>query len=259
MDQQRFYYINSKNRLSGTSSNFTYSLNITNLEADYCLVTNMTIPKSYYLVNETNYRFTLVESGGSFEVSLAYGNYTRKNFASNLTTALTTAGTYTYVVSYDSSTQPDTGKYTFTVSNNSSFQPSFIFTNELNEQLGFDENSTNTFVANVLVSRDVINLQVESTLFVHCDFVHNGTNNILQEIYVNGSSNFSAVTYSNNSLELSNKMNNLSPVISIWLTDENGKPINLNGQNMQLTLFVYKKDETITNTARLMAYEIMNK
>jgi hypothetical protein len=251
---KKYFYVNSQNRISGTSSNFTYNLDITDLDVTEAIIMNMTIPKSFYLVNASNCTFTLVTSNGNHTITMPVGNYTRRNFATNLVTQLNLASSYVFSVTFPGSSSPDTGKYTYTVTGNSGFQPSFIFTDQLYEQLGFEHDSTNVFVANTLISTNVINLQIKSTLFLHSDMITNHDSNILQEISSVTSSSFSNMVYSNNTLDASNKITHLSSTVNFYLTDEDGNPIDLNGLNFEFTLFLFRPDDTLINTAKLFTY-----
>ena len=58
MYQERIYYINSRNRISGTNSNFTYKIDINNIEPDRIAVLQANIPKSYYLIQDNANSFT---------------------------------------------------------------------------------------------------------------------------------------------------------------------------------------------------------
>ena len=79
--QNRIYYINSENRISGTSSNFTYQIDIPEgLRIDSCCVLSMTIPKSYYLVRNKYNQVTVTFDGVPFVVTVPRGNYTAVNF-----------------------------------------------------------------------------------------------------------------------------------------------------------------------------------
>jgi len=214
---------------------------------DYVTVLSASIPKSYYLISLNNRSFTLKEGSSYVTITLPLGNYTRKSLAntvSELLTSLSPNG-YTYTITYDNmSKTKDDGKYVFTVSNNSGVQPSLIFTNEVYEQLGFDINTTNTFVNDVLTSVDVINLSNETTLFIYSDICMNVENSILQEIYTSGDISYSYVNFNNMTpYEYSKKVfNNQSNTYSFIILDENGREINTNGINVNITLMLYKRN-----------------
>ena len=63
---KRIFYINTRSRLSGTDSNFTYSLPMPpNAEYDKACVLQCSIPKSYYLIEAGYNTFQLRENGSA--------------------------------------------------------------------------------------------------------------------------------------------------------------------------------------------------
>lgn len=247
---KKIVYINSNNRQTGTHSNFSYFFDLQQDDSfDKVVVLQMLIPKTYYLIEDGYNTFQLQESTTTISITVTPGNYNRNSFATvigNLLTAASPNG-WTYSVSYpNGNNSADTGHYTFTVSGNSS-QPSFIFQNYIYEQLGFDSDSTNLFSGNTLSSTNVIKLQAEDALYLHSSICSNGNDNILQEVFVaNGSISFSNVTFQNSSIEGYSKqfVSTRSNVYTFYLTDENDVPIDTNGQNIVITLLLYKTNET---------------
>ena len=198
---RQIFYINSYSRTSGTNSNFTYKLNIdTAKNYNKVVLLQASIPKTMYMISSTTNTFILQENGSNIIITVPPGNYNKSSFqvvVSNLLTAQSTHG-WTYAITTPNvNIAADTGLYTITVSNNSS-QPSLIFTGGNNycyENLGFNANSTNLFVANTLVSTNTINFSLESTLFIHSNICQNKLDNVLQEIYTPGVSFNSFVKY----------------------------------------------------------------
>jgi hypothetical protein len=247
---KQIFYINSNNRLDGTHSNFTYSINIDqNSEYDRVVVLASSIPKSYYLVDSQYNSFTLKEGVDDVLIIFEAGNYTRNSMSIQLSTVLNTnsPNNYTYAVSYSNiNLNPDNGKYVITVSNNGGVQPELIFGEQLNEQLGFNKNQTYQFVGDVLRSANVINLTNETTLFIRSDICQNKEgNNILQEIYTAGEPNYSMTTFLNPTPhEYSKKITTTkSNIYTFYLTDENGLMIDTNGININITLMIYKEND----------------
>jgi hypothetical protein len=242
----QLYYVNSRNRINGTDSNFSFKIDIDQtINYDRVAIVDASIPKSYYLIQDGRNTFTLQEGINTITITLTPGNYSRLSLKTSLQTKLNESSTFDYIVSYSSSPSYDDGKFIFTVSNNSGTQPQFIFSDYLYEQLGFNRNSTNTFTANVLSSTNVINLQPETTLMIRSDICQNRNENILQNISSSGNSDFSYIVYQNFNLDIYSKtMNsNTSNTYNFILTDEDGNEINLNGLNMIFTLLVYKSDD----------------
>ncbi|HVT63452.1 MAG TPA: hypothetical protein VHD33_08210 [Legionellaceae bacterium] len=255
-----YVYIDSRKRLSGTDSNFTYSIPLPD-DHNFTHVTllNALIPKSYYLIQVGFNTFQLQENSNIVTITVPIGNYTLSAFESIISNLLTTNSPngWTYSISYPNSTQPDTGKLTYTVSGNSS-QPSLIFGPDLFEPFGFFQNSTNTFVNNTLVSTCVIKLVSEDRLILHSSLVNNpNIDNII--ISINSATNipFSSISWINFAPEYrSHKLvNNAVKVASFSLTDEAGRILDLNGLNMNLTLAFYRKDnifDVIRNFIKLL-------
>lgn len=247
---KRFLYINSANRLSGTSSAFSIGIQLpAEEEYDSCVVTQVNIPISYYLVPASGNTFILTELGVSTTLSIPPGNYNINSFCT-IVAALLTSGSafgWVYTMTYPTSyTQPNTGLITYGVSSNSG-QPSLTFNrlNYLNEQFGFVNNSKNTFVNNTLVSTTVVNFVNENTLFLHSDIVSNGSDDTLIEIYGQNNQALSYMTFLCPEIKGYSKRLKTpkSQIMNIYLTDENNKPINLNGQEMQFTLLCYRRGE----------------
>jgi hypothetical protein len=260
IEAKHIVYINSENRVSGTDSNFTYNLNVTSTEYDHICALQISVPKSYYLVQSPFNTFTLNEDGDTVEITLDPGNYTRQSLKTILTNVLNqeSPNGWTYAVTYPTSSEAETGKLIFTVTGNTGLQPQFIFTTNLYKVLGFDDNSTNVFVGDELESTNVINLQRESTLFIHSNIVANPTDNILQEIYSNDTSEFSPISYQCLNVEASSKpLSNIPSSANFYLTDEAGTPINLNGQNMLITLMLYKKESMTKLLKNVLKLELL--
>jgi len=249
MISKRLFYIDSHDRVSGTHSDFSFVLEFQD-DYDHAVVLQVNIPKSYYIVKNGLNTFTLQEGLSSVIITLPFGNYTRSSFKTQLQTSLNASSPngWTYVVSIpNTAITADTGYYYFAVSGNSS-QPSFILNTGLYEQLGFEPNSTNTFVGNNLTSRNVVKFQAEDNLFIHSDLCSNGTDDVLQEIFGVDNPSFGNIIYQCQVVEayakpITTSNNN---VYHFYLTDEDSNPIDLNGQNMTFTLLLFKKQNVLT-------------
>lgn len=243
----RLFYINSRTRLQGTDSDFTYQIDLpqSNDYDSVCMLQCM-IPKSFYLIQSGYNTFTLVEGASSATITIPAGNYSNTSFQT-VVKALLNAGsphTYVYNITFPSSAiEAQTGKFTYTVTGNSGSQPSFVFTTGVYEQMGFSLNSTNTFVSNSMVSTNVLKFQVEDSLFIHSDIVGNEKDDVLQEVYLD-TPDFANITFSCPDVQAYSKRLSSKDSNSFYfrLTDENKIPIGLNGINMVFTLLVYKKD-----------------
>jgi hypothetical protein len=244
-------YVNSYNRVvkSDSTSNFSVQINLPkNNVFDRVVVSQVSIPKSYYMIPLGYNTFTLQEPTKlSQVVTIPAGNYTRTNLLLQLALSLNTASALNYILpvvspyTYNVTASTLTGKLVFTCGGIN--QPSFSFTTNVYEQLGFPSNSTNTFVGNVLISTNCIKLQLEDTLFILSD-CSNALSGVLQEVYCN-SADFSNITFFQQNAELYSKhlICNQNNVFRFTLTDENFRPINLNGLNMNMTLIFYKNND----------------
>lgn len=240
---KHFVYVDSRNRLSGTDGNFTY---LVNLPADevytHVVVLNALIPKSYYLVPVTAQIITLVEKGVNTVVTIPAGDYILSAWLLQVSTSLTAASpnTWTYKATFPNiGTTVNTGKITITVTGNGGFQPALICSTTFFEQWGFNKGSTNTFVANTLVSTNVVKLQAEDRVFLLTDMIK-GTNSmcVLLSIASAPSPDFSSIQYECFAPEYYAKelrSSNIN-VISIAQSDESGNLLFPNGLNMTCTL-----------------------
>ncbi len=243
-----YVYINSRDRISGSDENFTYSINFPEgLDFDHVVCINCLIPKSYYLIQTGGVEnvFQLKENNTIVTVTVPVGSYLLAAFRTTIGALLTAASpnSLTYTLAYPALTGADTGKWTYT-QNNAAIQSSIICNAHLFEPLGFLSSSTNAFTGTTLVSTCVIKLQSEDRLLIHSNICNNGRDDVLVSINSTTSINYSSIAWECPAPEfyshlLSSKNNN---TYSFSLTDEDNELIQLNGLNMNLTLLLYKKD-----------------
>ena len=81
---KKLFYIDSRNRLSGTDSNFTYYLDLGNNKFDNVCLLQGNFPKSYYLIQDGQNTFTLSEDGDSVEITVPIGNYNRTSIKNKI-------------------------------------------------------------------------------------------------------------------------------------------------------------------------------
>jgi len=236
---KQIYHINSANRISGTDENFSIELNDYGREWSHVVVLDAAIPLSYFNIRDGENSFTLREDVTDYTITIPPANYNRKNLATVLQTLLNAAGAYDYTITIpNTTTSGDTGKYTYTVTNNGGIQPAFVFTDALIcQQLGFNFNSTNTFVSDSLVSVNVTNLASEDNLYIRSNICANRDSNILQHIIANTSS-FSNVVFENKSPDFYKKVYNPANanIYQFFITDEFARIVALNGVNWVCTI-----------------------
>lgn len=249
--EKEIFYINSRNRLLGEDGHFSILLDIDpQINYSHCSLVSASIPKTFYSVQSDNNTFILEEDGVQTVITVPIGNYSRNSFKLILQTLLnseTTQG-WLYTVNYENiARSQDTGHYFLSVSGNAGIQPKFIIGTALYEQLGFNRNSVNIFVANILESVNVVNLNPETTLLLKSDMVHSRTG-ILQSILSTTTDSFDYIIFQNGSIhETSQKMTKVkSNIYTFSITDEDSNILDLNGLNIVLTLMVFKHAESTT-------------
>lgn len=252
--QSRKYYINSANRVSGSNQIFQYTLDIPpSSQYDSIAVCDVSIPLSFYVVDAPYNQFTLQEGTSLVSITIPSGNYNVNTFQTALTSLLNSSSPHGWV--YSMSFNSITAQYTYSVTGNTS-QPSFLFSDFLVSQMGFSNNSTNTFVSGSLVSTDVVSFVAQQALFIHCDLISENNNNILQDIYVNNAVPYSYVTYSCQNIEHYSKplLTNLHSTINISLLDILGNEILLNGLDWSFSIILYKKNNLTEMFRRLLHF-----
>lgn len=223
----RIFYINSENRIEGTSSNFTYRLE-TGANFDTCCVLAMNIPKSYYLVRDGYNTFKL----DGQPITVPAGNYSYVNFASTVIPLIAAHG-----VVLTMKLDAITGKYGFTVDRPVTVE----FSSQLAQQFGFDEHSVNHW-SGTFSSKNVLNFNSTTTLFLHSDMVDDASS-ILQEVYSDNVVPLANISYRCAYPMSSKKLSKQgSTVFNFSLTDEHMQEVFLNGHDICVTLLMYKKE-----------------
>ena len=259
----RVYYINTLFKKSGTNENFSYHIQIPIGENfDRVVLLKAAIPNTFYLIQEGYNTFLLREDNIDATVTIPEGNYSAKVFAQILPPLLNEASPHgwTYTMSLpNSNLEASTGKFTYTVEGNTT-QPSIICSENVNEQLGFSTNSTNTFSNNILKSTTTVNFASESTLFIHSDIANSGESDILQEVYSGNTDTLSYITYQCTTPELYSKAlrTDKSGTFNFTLTNEKNQILDLHGVDMQLTICLYKKDNTNELISRYIKYKVQS-
>jgi hypothetical protein len=263
---KRFLYINSFNRLSGTSSAFSIQIQVPpNENYDACTVTQVFIPVSYYLIVAGSNTFNLVENGVETEVTIPAGNYNVNSFCTVIPVLLNAASPngWVYTMTYPQSfTQNNTGHITYGVTGNGGQQPEFHFNDQMdkhnyvNQQFGFDYGAQVPFVANALVSLNVVDFTNQTTLFIHSDIVDGGDNDIIQEVYHGDSTQLSILDFVTPDVDGFSKRLRIpgSQIANFYITDQNNKTIDLNGLDCVFTILLYKRNDFYIKANAFMKY-----
>lgn len=266
----RIEYINSLQVSGGGSdTDFTWTMSLgPNEEYDRVCVLFANIPISYYLVTTTDNIFDLTELGVTRQITVPVGNYNTTSFMAVIVPLLNAASTamghnWVYTMTMKSTFSSGTdGKFYYSVSGNTG-QPTISCSTLISEQLGFRANSTNTFVANNLVSTNVVNFVPETTIYVYSDLIetrNNNTANILQEFYGNNSTSFSNIVYECVNVDAYSKpvRKGFKNSFTIKLINEHGQMIDTNGQPIFLTILFYKNNDIYDMFKKFIKLQLLN-
>jgi len=258
------FLIDSSNRTHGINENFSIQLDIKkNNEYDSVSLIQCSIPKTYYCIDDSNNTFTLRENGSSTTVVIPSGNYNTTNFPSTLKIALEVASlaiggagnAWTYLITYPTSTQPDTGKSTYTITafgGRPYVSASFEFVDDkAHELMGFQEPATvsvNSFNgSSILVSTVPNDFERTKYITIKSDIAHNAGNYnpdsyILARLPVKNTTFGDIIDYNLIQLEDGAKIlaNGRSNTYVFSIYDDHERILNLNGRDWFLTLFMYK-------------------
>lgn len=232
-------YIDSSERLSGTSTNFTIDisdqLRVPN-EYDRATLLSFACPKSYYLIDSHNDSFGVFESKITI-ITLPHGNYSFSSLASLLNTMLE-ACEFSYVCSAD----VVSGKYRFDVSGNGGVQPIFNFQGESPAGImGFNYEGY-YFTNNTLVSPNIVNFQKARNIKLSCNLVKRG---ILSTIIPN-TQDYSYIAYVERNPAFTSQQlisNNVTSVNFSLLDGGDNSVLDLNGLDITFTFVMYKKND----------------
>lgn len=204
IDNLTYLYINWKNKLyeNDNDSNFSIAANLPNdmlNKYTHCSLLEISIPKSFY--NLEDFKFDLYENNELIVIHLDNGSYSKSQFFKMLSAAMTTSSinSIIYTVSDEIWNYTyDTGKLLITWTN--ALIEKYItlpYNNYTFGILGFDENINNKyyFSNNIwLLWKNVINMNQQSSIFLHSSIV----NNIYNDNIINSQSILSSVFFSQN-------------------------------------------------------------
>jgi len=243
-------YFNSRERIDGTESNFIspqIDLGVNTFDA-VCLV-QATIPRSFYNVPSLYNTFVVIENSNPRTITLPPGSYNKNNLRTALIQYLNTfqpAG-WVYDVYYPPYTLPDTFKYTFSVSGHGGAPVSFVFTDSMFRQLGFEPNTTNDFIVDEVSSTNAINLSYATRCFIKSNVIVNADNEVLEDILNYGSFPMGSMCYYQQiNFDLNTRDFNKN-ILNSWnfvLVDGFGQEIDLNGIPWSFTLVFYHRNDT---------------
>lgn len=250
-------YINSKQRTTGTDDNFNITLPIQPYNKfTHVSVLNLSIPKSFYAVQESQNTFIIREIYNNppntidYLITVPVGNYTITSFITVMKGVLLSEGLINYtLIQENTRIEPQTGKLMFTHDESKDHDALFIFQdNNIAELMGFQRNSENKFSAPVngveyLQSSSIVNFQSESQIYLHSDICLSHNDDILLSVFGTGNPYLSNIIFDNQDLEAYSKpiLRRDSNNFHFYITNEFNNPILLNGVDMLMTIIVYEK------------------
>jgi len=145
--------INSQNRQSGSSNNFTIAFNHT-ISAEMISLSDVIIPNTIYTISAAQQNNTIYFNDGSNHTAIIPdGYYSLTNLLTQIGSSMTTAsGTYTYTASYTAST------YRITISSTGSFSLTFGTNTSSSAAYTLGFSNTNTSSASSQTGTNAVNL-----------------------------------------------------------------------------------------------------
>ena len=268
--------VDSKKRLTGTTSNFTFKIDFpADQQYNRVVVQQVLIPQTFYLFQEGTNTFILDVGGVQFTIIIPVGNYNYKTFATVISELLTETNDkqYSYTCLYtDGVAGASTNKYVFNISPAPNETITFIFTSiKPAEVMGFD--TTRIAGQSVASLHDAIpsavfdgpklyppfcyNFAVEQSFLILTDMV---TNNVLIEMLDVGIG-LGSISFTSNSLDSYSRYYNkvASNANTFTLTNEDYTVIDLKGANMLFSLLFYRSDDTNILTRQSMMLKHLDK
>lgn len=264
-------YINSKQRTSGTDEDFQITLNLEpSNNFTHVSVLGASIPKSYYSIQHGQNTFVVREiyadRTDEYVITVPEGNYSINSFVITLKGLFEAEGLIEYsVIQENSRIQATTGKLTFLHEHALTHTASFNFlNNNIADLMGFDRLSTvlfslpNSEGTEILKSKNIVNFQAESQIYLHSDICLSHNDDILLSIFGTGEPYLSNMIFENQDIEAYSKpiLRKDSNNFHFYITNEFGNIINLNGVDMLITLLCYEKQNIYKLIKTFMNYQI---
>jgi hypothetical protein len=233
-------FINSKQRVSGSSYDFHINLNDGLLKAgkdEYMRITlaEATINRSWYSIQEGDNSFIIRDNTTDITITLPTAYYTAIDIRSTLQGLMPS-----WLITYDRRTN----KFTFTRPTDNKTYYKFVFSNTLNEMLGFseDEEPTFTVATPTITSSNPVRVNAENAVFIHTDLPrgkmssldnHSLTRRNFKESTIFASIPIQCAPFDNIVYSMNSSIYSYSVVaqdinnIRVWITDENERVLKL--------------------------------
>lgn len=260
------YYVSSKHRSSGSTSDFYYNIDIpldVYTQINKVSVTNINIPKSYYAIASGYNTFELVENNIHKTITVTPCNYSKSQLYIELSKQMTLGSMNG--IEYECSDQyidKSSGKMKITAKNNTNnyqIEIHFDNINDMYDTMGFNKNSVNVFVNNELISTNIINLNQKSTSiylmsnaainkYTNNNTKDNGCASVIATIYGQA---YVVYSWINNTFDIISNMNDFNQGINslfhFYISDDDNNEINLNGIDISfcINFFTYTAHEPL--------------
>jgi len=254
INESRNYVVDSSQRISGTDTDFLFSIDIPQTSNfDHIVLNQFSCPRSFYDIEAPYNTFILKENSTNITCTITEGIYNVYSLILQMQTVLnanTTLG-LTYSVTYpNAATSPNTNKFTFSVTTGLSCTISLTFP-YMFYQFGFVENVSNSFTSisggYSLTSVNSIQVTGMNRLFLCTDMCGLSDGNLLHEILCVGQfPSCSFIFYENLNPHLTNKVftNKENTAFRFQLFDKNNRVVNLRGLPLIFSFTLFKKSRT---------------
>lgn len=138
MKQTSIYLIHSKDRITGTSSNYTLQLPQAIKDIKAIELLTASIPATIYNIDQYNNKFYYNDLGIDRTVTIPHGSYSSSSLISTLQSLMNAFATFIYIVTYN----PTTYKVQINCSGAFSLRFGTFRTNSISRVLGFEDVDT---------------------------------------------------------------------------------------------------------------------
>lgn len=240
MIRQHKIYFNSKDRISGTTTNLKYPLATTIPNVVSIAISNVRLPITYYNVTNKNNTLSISLTGGDYEVVVENKNYSATDLAATVKTTLGLALPGVIGAGATVAYNSNTGKFTFSLVG-TNFK---VMSSGLGSFMGFSKDtgfSTGSHTSDSMADFSPTPIYIATELQTDSEL----NQNLVNIVYTaTGSVSFGSILYDNDKnlepIELIKKKN--INHLKFSLVDGDGDEINNNGidYSMVVTLFYMK-------------------
>jgi hypothetical protein len=238
-------YLDSDYRDSGTSTNFTYTIQPPE-KYDRVTVLLASIPKTYFLVQTGQNTLSVVEDGIERTITIPKGNYGNDTFMPTLISLLNT-GPVIYSFTIDTATT----YITLSATGGSFTSLNFPQSSSLYRQLGFDYATDNEVTANTITSQNIPLYQLTNCVYIKSNICYaQGSQlsaNILESINSSNQPNMYYIEYqcTVDPLITSKQYDNTQISASFSVTTSDGFTIDTGGLPISLKLLFFTADDSL--------------